>query len=295
MIRSMTGYGKGTGTSARRTITVEIKSLNSKQMDIQARMPQTMREFEVDMRNHILESLERGKVELMISENLNAGITSVQINEDTLLSYKNQLKTISTHIGVSEPEDWYSVLMRLPDVLTVETISFNDDDRKALDIALNEALDAIDKFRIAEGRKLYGFFISKIESLYELLSEVEPFESGRVPKIKCRLEEQLQRLDTIEYDKGRLEQELIYYIEKLDITEEKTRLRAHLQYFVETMGDADSFSEKGQGKKLGFIAQEMGREINTLGSKSNEAEMQMIVVRMKDELEQIKEQVLNVL
>lgn len=274
---------------------MELKSLNSKQLDLQARMPQSMREFEVELRNRVAERLERGKVEMMVSEELRGSNTSARINADALVSYKTQIEAISEKTGMPVPGDWYTLLLRLPDVMVTVPEAFDDEDRAAMDVAMNAALDAICSFRLAEGRKLYRFFVSKIEALFVLLDEVVKYEEERVPKIKARLVEQLERLDSIEYDKGRLEQEMIFYIEKLDVTEEKTRLRAHLNYFLETMGTEDDRSGIGQGKKLGFIAQEMGREINTLGSKSNNAEMQKVVVRMKDELEQIKEQVLNVL
>lgn len=295
MIMSMTGYGRGTGKSERRTVTVELKSLNSKQLDLQARMPAVMREYEVEMRNRIASRMERGKVELSVNEEINGGATTCRIDPDTIAQYKKQIEEVGKRCGLPAPVDWYTVLLRLPDVLKQEAEEFGEDDTRMMFDALNDALDSIDAFRLAEGRKLYAFFCQKIEALSVLLEEIVKFEEERVPKIKGRLIEQLERLNSIEYDKGRLEQEMIFYIEKLDVTEEKTRLRAHLNYFLETMGGEDDLAGRGQGKKLGFIAQEMGREINTLGSKSNNAEMQKVVVRMKDELEQIKEQVLNVL
>lgn len=291
----MTGYGRGVGKSEKRTLTVEIKSLNSKQLDLQTRMPQVLREMEVEVRNVVSSRLERGKVELTVSEELNDGETGASLDAGAIASYKAQIEQVSAQCGLPEPSDWYSILFRLPDVMRNKPVEFDSSDRKALDEAISEALDAIVAFRLAEGKKLYKFFLSKIESLFALLEEVKIYEVQRVPKIKARLEEQLGRLDSIEYDKGRLEQELIFYIEKLDVTEEETRLNAHLHYFYETMGSETDVTPSGCGKKLGFIAQEMGREINTLGSKANNAEMQKVVVRMKDELEQIKEQVLNVL
>lgn len=292
---SMTGYGRGTGKSAQRTVTVELKSLNSKQLDLQARMLSVMREFEVEMRNRIAARMERGKVELSVNEELAGGQTGCTIDPEVIAQYKAQIQEVSNRCGLPEPQDWYSVLLRLPDAVKQKAEEFGPEDTRALYGALDEAMDAIEAFRLAEGRKLYRFFRQKIDALFGLLEEVVKFEEERVPKIKARLVEQLSRLDSIEYDKGRLEQEMIFYIEKLDVTEEKTRLRSHLNYFLETMGGEEDMAGRGQGKKLGFIAQEMGREINTLGSKSNNAEMQKVVVRMKDELEQIKEQVLNVL
>lgn len=295
MIMSMTGYGRGTGKSAQRTVTVELKSLNSKQLDLQVRMSSVMREYEVEMRNRISARMERGKVELTVAEEMVGGQTGCTINPEVIAQYKKQIEEVSRLCSLPEPLDWYSVLMRLPDAVKQRTEEFGEEDARILSDALNQALDAIDAFRLAEGRKLYVFFRQKIEALFGLLEEVVKFEEERVPKIKARLMDQLSRLDSIEYDKGRLEQEMIFYIEKLDVTEEKTRLHSHLNYFLETMGGEEDLAGRGQGKKLGFIAQEMGREINTLGSKSNNAEMQKVVVRMKDELEQIKEQVLNVL
>ena len=295
MIMSMTGFGRGTVSSAARAVTVELKSLNSKQLDLQARMPQVMREMELDMRNRIAVRLERGKVELNVTEEMIGAEAPARLDPTVISEYKSQIEEIAKQCGLPEPADWYSVLLRMPDAMKPATVEFGDDDRKALGEALELALDAIDAFRLTEGRKLYKFFVSKIQAISGLLEEVVKYEEERVPKIKARLMEQLSRLDSIEYDKGRLEQEMIFYIEKLDVTEEKIRLRSHLNYFLETMGGEDDHVGKGQGKKLGFIAQEMGREINTLGSKSNNAEMQKVVVRMKDELEQIKEQVLNVL
>lgn len=295
MIMSMTGYGRGTGKSAQRTVTVELKSLNSKQLDLQARMSSVMREYEVEMRNRIAARMERGKVELTVTEEVVGGQTGCTISPEVIAQYKKQIEELSRVCNLPEPQDWYTVLMRLPDAVKQRTDEFSEEDARMLFDALEQALDAIDSFRLAEGRKLYVFFRQKIDALFGLLEEVVKFEEERVPKIKARLMDQLSRLDSIEYDKGRLEQELIYYIEKLDVTEEKTRLHSHLNYFMETMGGENDTVGRGQGKKLGFIAQEMGREINTLGSKSNNAEMQKVVVRMKDELEQIKEQVLNVL
>lgn len=291
----MTGFGRGESASESRSFIVELKSLNSKQLDLMARMPQDVRELEVELRNKVLEHLERGKVELNVSETILKGGNGAGFNSRVLNDYISQIKNFSSETGIPEPHDWYSVLLRMPDVMIAQPINFGECDKDALYEAFGNAVKALDNFRIVEGKKLYKFFVDKILRLYELLTEVEPYDAERVPKIKARMEEQLRKLDSIEYDRGLLEQELIFYIEKLDVTEEKTRLRAHLQYFLDTMGGENDYSEKGQGKKLGFIAQEIGREINTLGSKSNDAGMQQIVVKMKDELEQIKEQVLNVL
>lgn len=291
----MTGYGRGTGDNSKRTVTVELKSLNSKQLDLQVRLPAVMRDKEVELRNRIGSLLERGKVEMTVGEELKTGMPGSRFDGEVIAAYKSQIEELSKKYGLPMPADWYSVLLRLPDSLKPVSEEFDESDVNALITAVDAAVAALSEFRQTEGRKLYLFFREKIAALYKLLEDIERYEQERVPKIKARLNEQLSKLDSIEFDQGRLEQEMIFYIEKLDVTEEKTRLRAHLNYFLETMGDENTCPPHGQGKKLGFIAQEMGREINTLGSKSNHAEMQMTVVRMKDELEQIKEQVLNVL
>lgn len=295
MIQSMTGFGRGCASTSSKKITVELKSLNSKQFDISTRIPVFFREYEIEIRNLIAKDLERGKIDLAVSVENVAAEAAASVNIPLLQVYKKQLEALGEELSLPEPDDWYTLLMRMPDSMKTETISASEEDREALNAAVAQALGNIREFRMREGQKLYDFFISKIAAIGELLEEVEPYEAERVPRIKARLEEQLSRLSSIEYDAGRLEQEMIFYIEKLDVNEEKLRLRAHLNYFLETLGDKSEYPAEGQGKKLGFIAQEMGREINTLGSKSNHAEMQKIVVKMKDHLEQIKEQVLNVL
>lgn len=290
MILSMTGFGRGIAASTAKKVTIEIKSLNSKQLDLSMRVPSYFREKEVEMRNKIAESLLRGKVEVaVIIENI-ATEVNTSINLNVLKCYKEQIIAMADELQIAWPTDWYATLLRLPDALKTESTQVGEEEASALSTALVEAIDGLIDFRRQEGEKLDSFFREKIGNIRSLLSDVEPFEEDRVPKIRARLEENLAKLGPLDYDKNRLEQELIFYIEKLDINEEKLRLRSHMNYFIETL-DGDF----GQGKKLGFIAQEMGREINTLGSKSNNADMQRIVVRMKDELEQIKEQVLNVL
>ena len=290
MILSMTGFGRGVSASPAKNITIELKSLNSKQLDLSMRVPQYFREKEVEMRNKIAEVLLRGKVELsVLIENVTAE-TNASINLSVLKNYKEQIIKMADELQIDCPADWYATLLRLPDALKTESVQVGEEELQALWDALQEALKNMVEFRIHEGEKLEGFFREKIDNIRTLLAQTEPFEADRVPKIRARLEENLSKLGNIDYDKNRLEQELIFYIEKLDVNEEKLRLRSHMNYFIETLE-----GEFGQGKKLGFIAQEMGREINTLGSKSNNAEMQQLVVRMKDELEQIKEQVLNVL
>ncbi len=294
MIQSMTGFGRGCASSSSKKITVELKSLNSKQFDISTRIPGFFREYEIEVRNFVASHLERGKVEMTVSVDNLATEAAASVNIPLLGVYKKQFEALGDALSLPEPADWYSLLIRMPDSMKTETLSADEEERKALEDATRQAVEHLREFRMQEGKKLYDFFANKIAAIGELLEQIEPFEAERVPKIKARLEEQLARLSSIEYDAGRLEQEMIFYIEKLDVNEEKLRLRAHLNYFLETLG-GDECPKEGQGKKLGFIAQDMGREINTLGSQSNHAEMQKIVVRMKDNLEQIKEQVLNVL
>lgn len=281
---------------AGRKITVEIKSLNSKQLDLFMRVPSSFRELEIESRSLLAPMLERGKVEMSVTVENTQPTATAQINLPAIEAYRSQIEEMRQKLGLPEPFDWYATLLRLPDTLQTRADEICSDDRRAFIDAMTEAAEALTEFRITEGRKLYAFFCEKIRNIGGLLSEIEPFEQSRVSRIRQRLEEQLASLHGIDYDKGRLEQELIFYIEKLDVSEEKLRLRSHLDYFMDTLGEADApRPEAGQGKKLGFIAQEMGREINTLGSKSSNADMQRIVVKMKDELEQIKEQVLNVL
>lgn len=285
----MTGFGRSIVEYNHNKIIAEVKSLNSKQFDLLMRVPGYYRELEPELRSVLAEQLQRGKVDLTITlENL--GEASVVLNVEAMEHYKRQIEDMCTRLKIAWPTDWVGQLMRMPDAMKSEVRLLSDSERNIVNGAVVKAAHALTDFRRTEGAKLEVFFAEKIRRIGELLSEVEPFENSRVAKLRERLEAQLQKLQGVEIDAGRLEQELIYYIEKLDVTEEKTRLRAHLNYFTETMA-----GEPGQGKKLGFIAQEMGREINTLGSKSNNAEMQRIVVKMKDELEQIKEQVLNVL
>lgn len=285
----MTGFGRSIVEYNHNKIIAEVKSLNSKQFDLLMRVPGYYRELEPELRSVLAEHLQRGKVDLTITlENL--GEASVVLNVEAMEHYKRQIEDMCARLNIAWPTDWVGQLMRMPDAMKSEVRLLSDSERNIVKGAVVKAAHALTDFRRTEGAKLEVFFADKIRRIGELLSEVEPFENSRVAKLRERLEAQLQKLQGVEIDAGRLEQELIYYIEKLDVTEEKTRLRAHLNYFTETMA-----GEPGQGKKLGFIAQEMGREINTLGSKSNNAEMQRIVVKMKDELEQIKEQVLNVL
>ncbi len=291
MILSMTGFGKSVVAYEGKKITAEIKSLNSKQMDLQVKMPQIYREKELELRNEVAKQLERGKVELFVTSEVIEGTSTVSINMPIIAAYKSQLEKMAEELSIPQPADWYSTLLRMPDALKSDsTNEVTEDELNALTNAVSEAIKALIEFREQEGVRLAKFFSEKIANIRSLLADVEPYEKERVEKIKNRIQESLEKLGNVDYDRNRFEQEMIFYIEKLDINEEKLRLTNHLDYFLETLE-----SGKGQGKKLGFIAQEMGREINTLGSKSNHAEMQRIVVKMKDELEQIKEQVLNVM
>ena len=291
MIQSMTGYGKATATFGDKKINVEIKSLNSKAMDLSTRIAPLYREKEMEIRNLITKTLERGKVDFSIWIEKDAAETATPINAALVENYYNQIKTISDNCHIPVPEDWFATLLRMPDVLTrVDIQELSDEEWEVASKAIEEALQHLVDFRKQEGAALEKKFTEKVDNIERLLKSIEPFEKERVAKIRERITDALEKTISVDYDKNRLEQELIYYIEKLDINEEKQRLSNHLKYFISTLE-----SGSGQGKKLGFIAQEMGREINTLGSKSNHAEMQNIVVQMKDELEQIKEQVLNVM
>ena len=291
MIQSMTGYGKSTIIYNDKKIIVEIKSLNSKALDVSARIAPLYREKEMEIRNMISKSLERGKVDFSLWIEKEASDAATPINAALLQNYYSQIKNISETCNIPLPSDWFATLLRMPDVLTkVDMQVLEDDEWEVAKGAVEEAINALVNFRKQEGAALEKKFNEKIDNIERLLASIEPFEKERVARIREKITDALEKTISVDYDKNRLEQELIYYIEKLDINEEKQRLANHLKYFRETMAGGH-----GQGKKLGFIAQEMGREINTTGSKSNHAEMQNIVVQMKDELEQIKEQVLNVM
>ncbi len=291
MIQSMTGYGKATVTFGDKKINVEIKSLNSKALDLSTRIAPLYREKEMEIRNLISKALERGKVDFCLWVEKDASETATPINEALVVNYYNQIKGISERNNIALPADWFTTLLRMPDVLTrVDIQELSEEEWIVVKQGVEEAINNLVSFRKQEGEALKKKFEEKIDNIGRLLASIEPFEKERVVKIRERIVDALEKTISVDYDKNRLEQELIYYIEKLDINEEKQRLANHLKYFRETMEGTS-----GQGKKLGFIAQEMGREINTTGSKSNQAEMQNIVVQMKDELEQIKEQVLNVM
>ena len=292
MILSMTGYGKAVVAYKEKKINVEVKSLNSKSLDLSARIAPLYREKEMEIRRLIAQKLERGKVDFSLWVEKETTIDATPINAALVENYYHQIKSIAANTGIPEPSDWFTTLLRMPDVTTkTEVEVLEEEEWHAAKQAITEALDKLIEFRTQEGAALQKKFTEKIDNISALLKSIEPFEKSRVPKIKDKIIDGLKQIPEVEYDKNRLEQELIYYIEKLDISEEKQRLSNHLKYFRETMNE----SGHGVGKKLGFISQEMGREINTTGSKSNQAEMQNIVVKMKDELEQIKEQVLNAL
>ena len=286
MIQSMTGYGKATVELPDKKINVEIKSLNSKAMDLSARIAPLYREKEMEIRNEISRKLERGKVDFSLwIEKKESAESATPINQTLVEGYYKQICAISENLGIPVPDatDWFATLLRMPDVMTKnDTQELSEEEWAVVYSAVEKAVGALVDFRKQEGAALEKKFREKIANISHLLETIAPYEKERVAKVKERITDAL--------DKNRLEQELIYYIEKLDVNEEKQRLGNHLKYFINTLETGT-----GQGKKLGFIAQEMGREINTLGSKSNHAEMQKIVVQMKDELEQIKEQVLNVM
>lgn len=291
MIQSMTGYGKAIVTYKEKKINVEIKSLNSKSLDLSTRIAPLYREKEMEIRQQVSSALDRGKIDFSIWIEKDIANEVNPINSDIVAYYYQQIKQIAKTTGIPEPLDWFQTIVRLPDItLKTEIEVLKDEEWNMARQAIEEALQNLISFRQQEGAALQNKFNEKIDNIARLLQEIEPYEKMRVEKIRTRIVDGLEQIPNAEYDKNRLEQELIYYIEKLDISEEKQRLANHLKYFRDTMNETTP-----NGKKLGFIAQEMGREINTTGSKSNLAEMQNIVVQMKDELEQIKEQVLNAL
>lgn len=290
MIQSMTGYGKAMAVYGDKKIFAEIRSLNSKAMDLSTRIAPLYREKEMEIRSIIIKALERGKVDFNLWIEKDSNEAATPINGALISNYYTQIKNIAEQYDIPQPSEWFSTLLRMPDVMTkVETQELNSEEWSVALAVIEQAVSQLVNFRIQEGEALSRKFAEKLDNIAALMKEIEPYEIERVQKIRDRIVENLSKLP-VDYDRNRLEQELIYYIEKLDINEEKQRLANHLDYFRKTMNEGH-----GQGKKLGFIAQEMGREINTTGSKSNQAEMQNIVVRMKDELEQIKEQVLNVM
>ena len=287
----MTGYGKAVVAYKGKQINVEVKALNSKALDLSTRIAPLYREKEMEIRQIVTAKLLRGKVDFAVWIEKEASADATPVNAALVANYYRQISDIAEKTGIPAPADWLSLLLRMPDVMTrTETEELTDEEWVVARGAVEEAVDRLVEFRTQEGAALQKKFGEKIDNIERLLHSIEPWEKARVEKIRTRIVDGLKSIPDVEYDKNRLEQELIYYIEKLDISEEKQRLANHLKYFRETMEE-----QAGQGKKLGFIAQEMGREINTTGAESNQAEMQNIVVKMKDELEQIKEQVLNAL
>lgn len=288
MLKSMTGYGKAVADFAGKQITVELRSVNSKQLDLNTRMPGLYREKELELRNEIAKAVERGKVDFSINVDNSAEDKNVTLNAELVKAYYNEVKTIAD-IANQPQTDFVAILSRMPDVWNNTRPTLEDPEWKALLEATHKALAQFNDFRTAEGNTLADDLKKRIGNIQHLLKSITPFEVERTTNIKTRLTSKIKEVQ--EYiDQNRLEQELIFYIEKLDITEEKVRLTAHLDYFNETMDLPEN-----SGRKLGFISQEIGREINTIGSKANDAAMQRIVVQMKDELEKIKEQLLNVL
>ena len=293
MILSMTGFGKAVKVYNNKKITAEIKSLNSKQLDFGTRTPQNHRQIEMELRNLVSQELMRGKIDLFVYCEPIEGATSGTINIPMLQQYKAQIEEMAEQLNIPQPDDWYATLLRMPDALRTDAKATEADEEELQVVkeVVAQATKQLIAFRRQEGERLAIFFEEKIAAIQALLDEVPKYEVPRTEKIKQRILDSLAKLKEVDYDKNRFEQELIYYIEKLDITEEKIRLQNHLKYFLDTLNS----DEPGQGKKLGFISQEIGREVNTMGSKANQADLQNLVVRMKDHLEQIKEQVLNVL
>ena len=288
----MTGYGKASAEFQGKKIIAEAKSLNSKALDLSTRIAPLYREKEMEVRAMVTQSLERGKVEFNLWIEQLEQVNACPINAELVAAYYRQMQEISSKYDIPEPDDYWHTIIRMPDVLSRNEAQqeLSDEEWQVARRVVQQAIDGLMAFRRQEGEALQRKFEEKIDNIAALVASIEPYEKQRVEKIRQRITDGLASIPDVEYDRNRLEQEMIYYIEKLDINEEKQRLANHLKYFRKTMEEGH-----GQGKKLGFIAQEMGREINTTGSKSNLAEMQNIVVKMKDELEQIKEQVLNVM
>ena len=290
MIKSMTVFGKGEAVCNDKKFRVELRSVNSKQLDLNIKIPGKYRAAEAEVRAILTRELQRGKVDCFISFESSVAETSAHINREAFAAYAKELKEVCAMNSVSSDGDYFlSAILRMPDVITSEEQEVSEDELKAIIVAAEQAAEQLNAFRIQEGAILIADLLKRIDLIEQYRHEVEPYETARVDIIKSRIRENIEKL-AIEVDNNRLEQEMIFYIEKLDITEEKVRLDNHCSYFREVAAEEDA-----PGRKLGFIAQELGREINTMGSKSNEANMQRLVVKMKDELEKIKEQVLNIL
>lgn len=287
MLKSMTGFGKATGNYQTKKITVEVKSLNSKTLDLNTRIPVSYKELDGEIRKRISENLDRGKVDFNLSIDSIGEESSMRINTELAKKYYTELKSLNNAIG-EKSEDYLSIIMRMPEIYETSREDITEEEKNWILQLCNEAIDNLNDFRIKEGEELAKEFKERIEEIRSLLNEVPKYEDERIEVIRERMRKGLEELEG-KYDDNRFEQEMIFYIEKLDVSEEKMRLSNHLDYFLETMGTEQS------GKKLGFISQEIGREINTLGSKSNHAQMQKLVIGMKDSLEKIKEQILNTL
>ena len=290
MIKSMTGFGKSEATVRNRKITVEIRSLNSKQLDLNVKVPPVYRQSEYEIRNIVARRMQRGKVDLFVTVESLSTQTSARIDREAFREYIRQMNDALVYAGIDAGYDaMLAAVMRLPDVVAAESESVSDEERQALLTAVEEAVAQLDAFRVQEGAILIAELLHRVEKIEGYKAEVIPYEKARTETIRARILDHLAQLN-LEVDRNRLEQEMIFYLEKLDITEEKVRLANHCNYFREVAAE-----EEGVGRKLGFIAQEMGREINTMGSKAHETNIQILVVKMKDELEKIKEQVLNIL
>lgn len=290
MVKSMTGFGKGEAALRNKKITVEIRSLNSKQLDLSLRLPAVYRQSEYEIRNLIARTIQRGKVDVFVTVESQAVETSARINREVFREYLRQMNDTLSFSGIDAGYDAIlPVIMRLPDVVATEAEAISEEEHAALLAAVEAAAAHLDAFREQEGAILIADLLRRVELIEQYKTEVVPFEKARTETVKARILDNLSKL-VVDVDRNRLEQEMIFYLEKLDITEEKVRLTNHCNYFREVAS-----SEEGAGRKLGFIAQEMGREINTMGSKANEPNIQILVVKMKDELEKIKEQVLNIL
>jgi len=287
----MTGYGKALCEIGNKKLTIEIKSLNSKQLDLNTRLPGFYREKEIEVRNLISRRLERGKVDFSLYAEVTGSENNSVINTEIVKNYYQQLSKISNELGIGSKTELLQIIMRLPDVLKTEREELDEGEWKLILEGIEKSMDELNKFRAQEGKALEKDITERTQIILDLLKQVDPLEKQRIIKVRERLRQNLKELsENDEYDENRFEQELIFYIEKLDITEEKIRLANHCEYFINNLGN-----EENVGKKLGFITQEMGREINTLGSKANDSDMQKLVIKMKGELEKIKEQLLNVL
>lgn len=286
----MTGFGKTDADIPGKKISIEIRTLNSKQTDINVKMPWLYKEKEIEIRNMLSKALERGKVDFSIYVDIMSDQEVPQINKEVVKNYYSQLSEVAGELYIDSPDQLLSIIMRLPETLRSEKVQLTDDEWEALKKLINDAIEMVDTYRIAEGKALLADISAHIQNIEKLLKEIEPFEKERIEAVKERLMAAQKQSGVEDIDMNRFEQELIYYLEKLDINEEKVRLKNHCEYFIETASGHES-----NGKKLGFISQEIGREINTIGSKANNSAIQKVVVRMKDELEKVKEQVLNIL